>query len=394
VAELGSLRSSAVARRNLVSRLRKGAARWGDVGLAIALTTFVQIGIWTDDGYLTGSKTVFAFTSLLMTGPLVWRRRFPVAVTLVVAGAILLQAAVEHGPHPPDGPFLAWIVAAYSVAVHAELRPSLGACAVLVIAVDVWAYETGDDLVFIPIILTGFWLAGRIVRSRNLLAAELAERTRELEQEREERTRLAVAEERTRIARELHDLVAHTLGVMVVQAGAERLHEQPGTPAYDALSSIERSGRQALVEMARLVGMLRAGAESDALGPQPGLDQLDALVARVREAGLQVDLVVEGDAHELAPGLDLSAYRIVQEALTNTLRHARSMRARVLLRWEPSTLHIEVADDGVGPPAEPARVGHGLIGIRERVALFVGALVTGRSEWGGYLLAATLQTSK
>ncbi len=377
----------------VLSRLRLVAARWGDVALAGALTVFVQVGIWTDDGYLTGSKPVLAITSLLMTAPLVWRRRFPFAVALVVSGAIALQVALEHGSHPPDAPFLAWIVTSYSVAAHADLRRALAGGVLLVLAVDSWAYRTGDDLVFIPVILAGFWIAGRVVRSRNLLTATLAERTRELELEREERAKLAVAEERARIARELHDVVAHTLGVMVVQAGAERLHEAAGTPAHEALSSIERSGRQALTEMGRLVSMLRTDADADTLGPQPGLGQLEALVARVRETGLQVELVVEGEAHELAPGLDVSAYRIVQEALTNTLRHAHSSTARVVLRWERTALHIEVADDGVGPPAQPLRTGHGLLGVRERVALFGGALVTGRSDLGGYLLAATLPLS-
>jgi signal transduction histidine kinase len=380
-------------RETLVSTLRVSTSRWGDVALAAALTLFVQADIWTDDGYLTGSKPFLAFTSLLMTAPLAWRRRFPFEVALVVSGAIVLQVIVEHGSHPPDGPFLAWIVTSYSVAAHADVRRALAGGALLIVAVDAWAFRTGDDLVFIPVILAGFWIAGRIVRSRNVLAAELAERTRELELEREERARLAVAEERARIARELHDLVAHTLGVITVQAGAERLHEAPGTPAFEALSSIERSGRQALAEMGRLVAMLRTEADESTIDPQPGLAGLDALLTRVRETGLVVELVVEGEPHELAPGLDVSAYRIVQEALTNTIRHARSHRARVVLRWEPIALHIEVADDGVGPPAEPPRAGHGLLGIRERVALFGGALVTGRSDLGGYLLAATLPIS-
>jgi signal transduction histidine kinase len=277
--------------------------------------------------------------------------------------------------------------------VHAEIRQALAGGVLLIVAVDAWAYHTGDDLVFVPVILAGFWIAGRVVRSRNVLAERLAERTEELEQEREERAKLAVAQERTRIARELHDIVAHTLGVMVVQAGAERLHEEPGTPAYEALSSIEGSGRLALSEMGRLVGVLRTDADVESLGPQPGLGHLEALVSRVREAGLEVEVVVEGRAHELAPGLDVSAYRIVQEALTNTLRHSRSRRARVLLRWDSAALHIEVADDGIGPPPEPVEAGHGLLGIRERVAVFGGALVTGRSDLGGYLLAATLPLS-
>ena len=367
--------------------------RWVDIALASVLTAFVQLDIWTDDGYLTGSKPFLALTSFLMTAPLVWRRRFPVGVALVIAGAILLQTAVEPGPHPPDSPFLAWIVTMYSVAAHAGLRPALAAGALLALAVDAWAYRTGDDLVFIPTILAGFWIAGRVVRSRNLLAAELAERTHELEREREERARFAVAEERARIARELHDVVAHTLGVMVVQAGAERLHEVPGTPTHETLSAIEQSGREALGEMGRLVAMLRTDTAAEALGPQPSLAQLDPLVARAREMGVDVELVVEGRPHPLPPGLDVSAYRIVQEALTNTIRHARSRHARVRLRWEPTALQIEIADDGVGPPPEPQATGHGLLGIRERVALFGGTLVTGRSDLGGYLLVATLPTS-
>ena len=374
------------------SRFQGVLERYGDYALAVALSALVLSDVWTN-GYVVGSKPLLTVTSLGMTVPLAWRRRAPFVVALTVAAALLLQAAIEPTPHPPDAPFLAWIVTSYSVAAHAELRRALAGGALLVVAVDLWAYRTGDDLVFIPIILAGFWIAGRVVRSRNVLAAQLAERTRELELEREERAKLAVAEERTRIARELHDIVAHTLGVMVVQAGAERLHEEPGTPAYQALSSIELSGRRALSEMGRLVGMLRTDAESETLGPQPGLDQLNALVARVRETGLQVELVVDGRPHELAPGLDVSAYRIVQEALTNTLRHAQSRHARVVLRWEPTALHIEVADDGIGPSVEPVRGGHGLLGIRERVAMFGGALVTGRSDLGGYLLAATLPIS-
>ncbi len=189
-------------RTNLLSRPREATARWGDVALAAALTTFVQVGIWTDDGYLTGSTPFLAFTSLLMTAPLAWRRRFPLGVALVVSGAILLQVIVERSSHPPDAPFLAWIVTSYSVAAHADLRRALAGGALLIVAIDLWAYNTGDDLVFIPVILAGFWIAGRVVRSRNVLAAQLAERTHELELEREERPKLAVAEERARIASE------------------------------------------------------------------------------------------------------------------------------------------------------------------------------------------------
>ena len=219
----------------------------------------------------------------------------------------------------------------------------------------------------------------------------LAERTDELEHEREERARLAVSEERARIARELHDIVAHTLGVIVVQAGAERLHLSADAPARQAFASIERSGRDALEEMGRLLGMLRAGDESGALAPQPGLGRLDELVGAVRATGLVVELVVAGEPRPLGAGADVSAYRIIQEALTNTIRHSGSTRVRVELRWQPTALEIEIADDGIGPPLQAERGGgHGLMGIRERVALFGGALATGRSDLGGYLLSARL----
>jgi signal transduction histidine kinase len=382
----------AMKQRARYARFRKVLDRYGDYVLASALSLFVLSDVWTND-WIIGSRPLFSVTSLCMTVPLAWRRRAPFAVALTVAAALLVQVVLEPSPHAVDPQFLVWIVTSYSVAAHADLARAAVGLSLLIVAVDLWAHYTGDDLVFVPVILVGFWIAGRVVRSRNVIAAQLVERTRELEQERNDTARLAVAEERTRIARELHDIVAHTLGVMVVQAGAERMHEEPGTSAHAALSSIERSGRQALGEMGRLVGVLRTEVESDSLGPQPGLDQLETLIGRVRETGLEVELLVEGTPHDLAPGLDVSAYRIVQEALTNTLRHARSRTARVRLRWEPGTLHIEVTDDGIGPPGETGHAGHGLLGIRERVALFGGALVTGRSESGGYLLAATLPTS-
>lgn len=259
----------------------------------------------------------------------------------------------------------------------------------MILAIDVWARFTpqhgGADFVFFSVVFGGFWIAGRVV-----LAAELVERTHELEVEREERARLAVAEERSRIARELHDIVAHTLGVIVVQAGAERLHLSEGSPAREAFSSIESSGREALEEMGRLLGMLRADGEEGMLAPQPGLARLDALIGTFEAAGLDTEVVVEGSPRVLGPGADVSAYRIVQEALTNTVRHSGSTRARVRLRWDATALEIEVADDGIGPPVPQSRGGHGLLGIRERVAMYGGALVTGRSDLGGFLLVVRL----
>ncbi len=370
--------------------------RYGDIALAVGLAVIGQLDVWLPDDYHTGSRPVLGLTTLAMTLALAWRRRRPLATALFIAGVLGLQTAFAPTPHPPDSPFVVWMIAAYSVAAHCDLRSAVLGLAALVVAVDSWVTLTpnngGTDLVFISLIMLGFWFAGRVVRSRNVLTETLKERTAELEREREERARLAVAEERARIARELHDVVAHTLGVVVVQAGAERLHVPAGSRAHETFASIERSGRAALEEMGRLLGMLRVEEDGDALVPQPGLARLDDLLQHVRATGLDVELVVEGTPRALGPGADVSAYRIVQEALTNAVRHSRSTRARVRLRWDSAALEIEVADDGVGPPAEAPRSGHGLLGIRERVALYGGALVTGRSDLGGYLLVARLAT--
>jgi signal transduction histidine kinase len=361
-----------------------------DSVLAAGLAAVVIEDLVTSGGYYTASQWIYVPAALLMTLPLAWRRRWPLAACIVVMGTLAAESLAVGSAPTPDVAMVGWLLAIYSVAAYCDRTRALVGGAVSIASGLVWMGI--DDFLLPVVVFGGAWIAGRLVRQRQIYAVALEERTEALEREREINARAAVAEERTRIARELHDVVAHTLGVMVVQAGAERLHEQPGTPAYEALSSIERSGRQALTEMGRLVGMLRT-EEPEALGPQPGLHQLGALVTRMNETGLDIELVVEGDPHELPPGLDVSAYRIVQEALTNTLRHARSGHARVVLRWEPSALHIEVADDGIGPPIDQRTTGHGLLGIRERVALFGGALVTGRSDLGGYLLAATLPTT-
>jgi len=245
------------------------------------------------------------------------------------------------------------------------------------------------------VILAGFWAVGRTVRSRNVLAAELAARTRELEQEREERTRLAVAEERSRIARELHDIVAHTLGVIVVQAGAERLHLQDDSQMRDVFASIETAGREALEEMGRLLGMLRIDGEAGMLAPQPGLARLDALLETIRATGLDVELVTEGAPRTLGPGADVSAYRIVQEALTNALKHGGpGAHARVDVRVAGLTLSVEVVDQGGRPPVRPygqqPTQGRGLLGMRERVAAYDGTLQMGPRPEGGWRVLALL----
>ena len=231
------------------------------------------------------------------------------------------------------------------------------------------------------------------VRGRELLAEAHAARAVSLEHEQELRAQAAVADERARIARELHDLVAHNVSVMVVQAGAERHalgDEQAST--REALASIEQAGRQALGEARRLLGMLRRDGDGEELEPQPGVEQIDVLVEQVERAGLPVALAIEGEPVALPAGLDLCAYRIVQEALTNALKHAGPAHAEVLLRYAPRSLDVEVCDDGRGPARAGSGngAGHGLIGMRERVALYGGRLQAGRARGGGFEIHARL----
>src|SRR5262245_48128914 len=261
-----------------------------DCAFAIALGCLVVEDLFSSGGYYTASQWVYVPAALLMTLPLAWRRRWPLAVCVVVMATLAAESVAVGSAPTPDVAMIAWLLAIYSAAAHCDRNRALVAGVVSIGAGLVWMGV--DDFLLPVVVFGGAWISGRLVRRRQVYAAALEERTEALERERELTARAAVAEERTRIARELHDIVAHTLGVMVVQAGAERLHEAPGTPAHEALSSIEQSGRQALTEMGRLVAMLRTDTESDALGPQPGLDQVETLVARIRETGLDVELVV------------------------------------------------------------------------------------------------------
>jgi signal transduction histidine kinase len=214
--------------------------------------------------------------------------------------------------------------------------------------------------------------------------AQLAERERDVA------AREAVVEERARIARELHDAIAHNVSMMVVQAGAERRTLEPESePTREVLATIEQIGRGALTEMRRLVGMLRSD-DGNPLSPQPGLGDLPTLVGQVREAGLPIELHVEGEPRVLPVGLELSAYRIVQEALTNALKHAGDARATVRVSYAPDSLELEIVDDGTGGPPRTTGGGHGLVGMRERVALYGGRFDAGRAAGGGFAIRVLL----
>jgi signal transduction histidine kinase len=266
--------------------------------------------------------------------------------------------------------------------------------AALLIAFAVLHNPEGDavDIFFVNAIAAVAWLIGFAFYSRNRRTVELTERAERAELARESEARAAAAEERARIAREMHDVVAHSISVMVVQAGAaEAMLDSDPERARRPLAAVQETGRGALTELRRMLGVLREMAdEGAALAPQPGLAGLDELARQVREAGLPVSVRVEGEPRPLPPGIDLSAYRIVQEGLTNALKHAGPATAEVVVRYGRQDLELEVRDDGPGRGAPANGGGHGLLGMRERVALYGGELAAGPRPGGGFALTARL----
>jgi len=347
---------------------------------AVVLAEFVG-------GDFEGSQPLLLAAGLLLTAPLAWRRTAPLAaVAASMAGAVAIALLTRDGTEAQT-PIVVMLVAAYSAGAHLQRREATAGLALVVAAVLV--DEPGNAIVLGPVVL-GAWLAGRLWQGRERDAVRLAELAEALERERVEERRLAVVEERARIARELHDVVAHAMTTIVLEAGAERLHLAPGQERTGrTLAGIERTGRQALEEMRRLLGVLRSGDDEPALAPQPSLARLDDLVEHVRRTGLAVDVRTVGRPAELSPGLDVSAYRIVQEALTNVLKHAGARAATVVVSYEADALALEVTDDGTGDGAGGAG-GHGLAGLRERVALFGGELEAGTGAEGGFALRARL----
>jgi signal transduction histidine kinase len=364
-----------------------------DALLALALAAVVVSEILTSREYLTGSSWVYLPVALMMTVPLAWRRQAPLVVVTLVMGAFAAQSLILDPTPTPDVELIPALIAVYSVAAHGRRWvPYAGGCIGLVAGL-VWL---GLDDFLLPVVMFGgAWLAGRLVQKRQLYAQAFAERAQVLERERDANARVAAAEERVRIAREMHDVVGHSVSVMVVQAGAERLalgDERPAT--REALLSIERTGREALAEMSRLLGILRKDGEGLALAPRPSLAQVDALVQTVRDAGLPVELRVEGARAELPPGVDVSAYRIVQEALTNVVKHAGSAHASVVVRYEDRAVEVEVTDDGNGS-VNGNTAGFGLAGMRERVELLGGTLEAGnRGAGGGFTVKARLPVGR
>jgi signal transduction histidine kinase len=375
---------------------------YGDWTFALGLAVLLEIEVWTidpphprgdigADAFSSAERAVAGAAGLVLPLSLGWRRRAPLAV-LVVAIAASVVAKVLPVLDAATTPAIALVVAAYSVGTHTQgLRSLLGAIGVgALIAVNVAGQFSLEDFLLIALILGGAWVAGRAMRYRRERERTLERLTVDLEREREEKARAAVAEERARIARELHDVVAHAISVIILQArGARRSLATDPEETRGALDAIEETGGEALAEMRRLLGMLRRDDEEIALAPQPSLRHLNALAAQVREAGLPVELSIEGEPVELPPGVDLSAYRIVQEALTNALKHAGPATARVVVRYGAHDLDLEIADTGAGEDQSDGS-GHGLTGMRERVSLYGGKIEAGPRVGGGFAVRARL----
>jgi signal transduction histidine kinase len=336
---------------------------------------------------------------IVMTGALVFRRRYPVAVFAVVAGAAFVQWLADVPLGPPD---LAILVALYTVAAYGRDRQvALAAGAVTVggvmLAVGRWHPERLLPSMIVPLAVTAVALAfGDDRRTRREYFAGLEERTERLERERDALAALAASTERSRIARELHDVIAHSLSVMVAQAdGASYTVDADPTRARRAMATVADTGRTALTEMRRMLGVLRPTSASGELKPQPGMDELPELLANVRGAGLPVSLVVDGTPTPLPTGMELAAYRIVQEALTNTLKHSGpGASAEVALRYDEHRLTVEVVDDGAGirKPGDDA-AGQGLTGMRERAVMYGGTLRAERRAPGGFSVTAEFPLS-
>ncbi len=325
----------------------------------------------------------------LSLAALAWRRQFPLVVAALVLAAILVT--------DPEGEFsvlLALVLVAFTVGSETDPpRSHVGLAIVVVPFVAALASEglQPSDLAAALVFLVGPWAVGTLLRQRTSRTLEAVARAEAAERDRELEAAEAAAAERTRIARELHDIVSHSISVVTIQTQAVRRRLRPEQEREAAdLAAVEATAREALAEMRRLFGVLRGSAEGASLTPQPGLADAARQVERARATGLEVALRVDGAAYPLPPGVDLAAYRILQEGLTNALRHADATRVDVLVRYGPGGLDLAVEDDGRGGHDGDDGCGHGLVGVRERVALYHGRVSAGPGPGGGFRLRAWL----
>ena len=379
------------------------------VTLAFAVLALLNLYVnWGTNPQIASINAILL--TLLVILPLVFRRRYPLGVLIFMTLAVITFREFSI----PESSFISYalLLAFFSVGAYGQQRFRnwvRGLSFLLVIGLltySIFFQQRGSDvptqtilyqlsvLLLNVFLFAAAWWIGDVFRTRDQRELELQERTRQLEKGRDENARRAVMEERVRIARELHDVVAHHVSVMGIQAGAARriLKQQP-EKANDVLSQIEASSRQAVAELQRLLGFLREQNHVDDITPQPSLKQLDILFNQMRLTGLSVSVIIEGEEKPLPPGVDLSAYRIIQEALTNTLKHAGPVKADVTIRYLGDALELEIKDNGNNGPLSEANQenkGRGLIGMRERVSLHSGEFQAGRLSEGGFIVKAKL----
>ncbi len=363
-----------------------------DLGIAAVLVVAAEIEL-----HLLAPASVSLATRVLIVGmalPVGWRRTAPFGALAVALASYLLHLIAVGPPVLSVSLSVAFLLSVYSSAAYQPARPALVCLGLALVTGILLSLSSGDTRIADLLAANLFsvvvpWLVGT-VRSRQRHARALRQHAERLERERDEQARQAVALERARIARELHDIVAHAASVIVVQAeaGEALLRRGDEEQASAAFRSIQHNGRQALGELRRLLGLLRSD-EEELLAPQPRIADVPELVDHFNAAGISTELHVVGHARPLAPGIELSVYRLVQEALTNVLKHAGPATAKVLVRFGDRSLDVEVVDDGVGPNGS-SNGGHGLVGMRERVRVYGGTFEAGPEANGGFGLRAQL----
>jgi signal transduction histidine kinase len=367
---------------------------WRDALVAGAVAAIAVVEVLANTAIRP--EAVALVVEVALGAALWWRHQRPLAAVGAIALLQVVEAVAGVPLEQPIVPLLASATAIYALVAHGSLRRGLVGLAMMIVAVGIETVlqDKGvGNFAFAMVFAVGTFMVARTVAYRTRHADAMQVRADEFELRRDDDVRRAAEAERTRIARELHDVVAHSVGVMVVQAGAaELVLDRDRDAAVAALHSVQSTGRQAIAEMARLVSMLREGGEEVGLAPQPGIDDLTALVEETRRAGVPVELEVFGAARPVAPALGLTVYRIVQEALTNIRKHAGDAHATVRLSYAPGAITTEVSDSGAGPDGVPRsdRTGHGLIGMRERVAMYGGTLHLDQARDGGFVVRARL----
>ena len=374
-----------------LDRLGRADPRALDALLAGVLLVLAQLEVWLG-GASEGQRPETAAAALVMCAALALRRTHPL-VTLVAVMASVAALAFTAGL--PNAVFLlpVGLLAIYSVAAHLDAERAVIGLGLALAAVGATAAQTDDanitDLTAPAILFTGIWAVGRALRTRRERTDELERHADRLEREQEQRERAAAEEERVRIARELHDIVAHRVSAIVIQAESGLVTADEPDGSREALTAIRDSGRHALGELRRLLGLLRDGDEDAGVAPQPSLAAVDELVHGTRAAGLPLEVRMEGEVVDGLPqSVDVAAYRLVQEALTNALRHAGT-DTTLTLRRDPATLHVEVANALPADARPSAGAGHGIAGMRERVRVFGGSFEAGASN-GAFVVHASL----